>query len=258
MPIKSSFFTIFMILLVSNFASSQVGIIAGVNLGRYTYMESAPHNYSSQFNNGWAIKMDEGGQIVYFAPTVNNYQIKDRMNWDRYNRGFKIGCKFNSDKRIDFSFYFMGATNTSTGKRIDMTTGGHEKFKVKSKFGGLYGEIIYKVTKRINLNGALGFERYKLCYSYENDSINRKMSPMGWHVKVLSGQMKPKSKNMNFTVGLGVGYTIYSSDNFSIDFISQYRWAINALSEVYRGVFYNKYLFNLNSWNNSIQIVYHL
>lgn len=69
-----------MILLVSNFASSQVGIIAGVNLGRYTYMESAPHNYSSQFNNGWAIKMDEGGQIVYFAPTVNNYQIKDRMN----------------------------------------------------------------------------------------------------------------------------------------------------------------------------------
>lgn len=258
MHIKSSFFTIFMILLVSNFASSQVGIIAGVNLGRYTYMESPAHNYASQFNHGWAIKMDEGGQIVYFAPTNHTFEIKNKMSWDPWNRGFKLGLKTNDEKQLSYSFYFLGATNAASGKRIDQTTGNEEKFKLKSKFGGIYGQINFHLSKKFSLNGTFGFERYKLCYSYESDTVNRKMSPMGWRVQLLSGDLKPKSKNMNFTVGLGMGYTIYSSDKFYVDFISQYRWAINALSEVYRGPAYDKYLFNLNSWNNTIQLVYKL
>lgn len=237
---------------------SQVGLIGGFNVGRYSFMESPAHNYSSQFNQGWAIKMDEAGQIVYFAPSNHTFKINNKMNWDQWNHGLKFGLEFNRKEKLSYSAYFLGATNVSSGNRFDETAGREEKFKVKSKFGGLYGEVNYKLFKKVSINGTIGFERYKLCYSYESDTIHREMSPMGWRLNFLSGEMKPKSRNMNFTVGLGLGYAIFTNEKLSIDIISQYRWAINELSEVYRGLYYNAYMFNLNSWNNSIQIVYYL
>ncbi len=238
---------------------AQTELILGYNVGRYTYMESPPHNYSAQFNNGWDLTMVEAGQVIYFQSSTDQYSIKNTMNYDRWNRGFKLGFRTPlNDDRTSLSIYFLGATNASGGERTNLSTNVTETFRVKSKFGGIYMDFTYNPHERIGLSAIMGFERYKLGYSYENDSTNRKMAPMGWNLHFLSGKMTPKSKAMNCSVGLGLTILLWKNESVKLEYVSSYRWVFNDLSEVYRGLYYNTYLFNLNSWNNTLQIVYAL
>lgn len=251
-------FTVLLLLCLHTAIYGQVELILGYNLGRYTYMEAPPHNYSSQFNNGWAVQMDGAGQIVYFKSTPDQYKITNKMNYDRWNTGLKLGFRLPINDKSSTSIYFLGATNRSSGDRINLTTNQQESFAVKSKFGGIYVDFTYQLHERIGLSAIAGFERYKLCYSYESDTISRKMSPMGWNLNFLSGEMKPKSKEMNASVGLGLTFVLLKMEKLKLEYVTSYRWVFNDLSEVYRGSYYDAYLFNLNSWNNNIQLVYQL
>ncbi len=236
--------------LIGSFAISYLSFSQYINFGytiaRNNYVESITDNLSTHFNLGWEFDTSKVVFLAPFSPSGEKFDVKNKMNWNRYASGFVFGGGTSAaDNDISYEINISGQTNKESGKRVNLTTGAEENFALKTKFGGVNFIAAVNPNDFVSFNFGMGAHVFKVKYSWESPTFSVKTQTAGIRYNPLTDKYKVGSRALTLTFPVGATFKVLEIGNYSIHTRLNYTFVWNSFLETNLLV-YLPYRYHLN------------
>lgn len=247
------------LLIVICFGSLKQTHAQYINLG-YTismnkYVQSGMDNLSTKFNLGWDLDSSSLGIRIDFKPSGDEYDVKNKMNWNRSSTGFTLGANTDPMNDVSWEFNFTGQTNKESGKRTNLTTGVEEKFGLKTKFGGINCIVGLNPNEYISFNFGMGVHLLRTKYSWESGIQSIKNQTMGLRVNPFSQEIKDGDRNLTLTFPVGATFKLLEVSDISLHARVHYNFVWNDFLKT-TFLFYMPNRYNMNNLSLTLFAAY--